>query len=222
MLRKVATYMILAISILLMIPGAALAHATVSPKTVNANTYEKFTLRVPTEKESDTVKVRVEVPEGFAVSRVKPVPGWTYQFEKGADGATLRAVVWSGGKIAPGEFQEFEFQGKSAANPGKYAFPVYQTYADGETVAWTGPSDAQKPASIVEVKAAAGAAVDEHGQEKPAAAPAPAATAPTPPAPTPATGGGGGETGTSPLTTVAAYGGLVLGAAALLVALFKR
>jgi len=212
MLRKVAAYTALIMTMLLALPAVVQAHVTVAPKAINASSYEVFTLRVPTEKESDTVKVRVEVPEGFAVSRVKPMPGWTYVMEKSADGKTVKAIAWSGGKIAPGEFQEFQFQGKSAANAGKYAFPAFQTYANGETVAWSGPSDAQTPASIVEVKATGGG-VDAHGQEKPAApaTPAPVATA-TPPV----------ETRSNPYTAAAAYGGLVLGAAALLVALLKR
>ncbi|HYF93035.1 MAG TPA: YcnI family protein [Symbiobacteriaceae bacterium] len=217
MLRKVQMYIVSCIAVLLAAPGVVWAHAVVYPKTINANSYEKFTVRVPTEKETDTVKVRVEVPEGFAVSRVKPLPGWTYEMEKSADGKVVKAIIWSGGKIAPGEFQEFEFQGKSAQSPGKYAFPIHQTYAGGQTVAWTGPSDAQTPASVVEVQAT-GAAVDDHGQQKPAAqvpnTPAPA-PAPAPAAPAAPQGG-------SPITTTAAYAGVALGAVALLVALRKR
>ncbi|MFZ5827474.1 MAG: YcnI family protein [Bacillota bacterium] len=208
MTRHSVTALTIAALLLIALAGMAGAHAVVYPKTMNANSYEKFTLRVPAEKESDTVKVRVEMPEGFTISRVKPLPGWSYEMEKDADGKTVKAITWSGGKIAPGEFQEFEFQGKTAKDAGRYAFPVWQTYADGETVAWTGPSDANTPASVVEVKAT-GAAVDAHGKEQPGT------TAPAPSEPAP----GGGA---SPLTTAAAVGGLVLGGAALVVALRKR
>jgi uncharacterized protein YcnI len=210
MFQKMMISAVATLGLLLSFPGFVQAHAVVYPKEMSANSYEKFTLRVPVEKESDTVKVRIEMPEGFTISRVKPVPGWTYAMEKGADGKTVKAITWSGGKIAPGEFQEFEFQGKTAAQPGKYAFPVYQTYADGETVAWTGPADAKTPASVVEVKAT-GAAADAHGQEKPAAQ-----VPGTPAAPAEAAKPAAGAA--HPLTTGAAYGGLLLGAAALLVA----
>jgi uncharacterized protein YcnI len=222
MLRKGFVSVAVCLAALVALPGIASAHAVVYPRTVNANSYEKFILRVPVEKESATVKVRVEMPAGFVVSRVKPLPGWTYQVEKGADN-TVKAITWSGGQIAPGEFQEFEFQGKTAANAGKYAFPVHQTYADGETVDWTGPSDAKTPASVVEVTAAAsGTTADAHGQEKPAAA-APAAQAPAAQAPaaqTPAAPPA--APATNPLTTGAAYGGLILGALALLLSLRRK
>lgn len=190
MIRRSLITLTTSMLLLIALMGVAGAHSTVFPKTVNADSYEKFTVRVPVEKESATVKVRVDMPEGFVISRVKPLAGWTYELAKGADGKAVKAITWSGGKIEPGEFQEFEFQGKSAKDPGKYAFPSYQTYADGETVAWTGPSDAKTPAPVVEVKAT-GAAVDA-------------------------------PKGANPLTTAAAYGGLLLGGAALLIALRRK
>ena len=36
---------------------------------------------------------------------------------------------------------------------GELAFPALQTYDDGEVVEWTGPPDADTPASIVEIGA---------------------------------------------------------------------
>lgn len=217
-MRQRFAALFVAVAMLLALPGVAGAHAVVFPTSMNANSYEKFTLRVPVEKESATVSIKVEVPEGFLVSRVKPLAGWTYTVEKSADGKSVKAITWSGGQILPGEFQEFEFQGKTAENPGKYAFKAYQTYADGETVNWTGPSDAKTPASVVELKAAA-AGTDAHGQEKAAqpAAQAPAETAPAPATTAPAAAGGA-----NPMTTAAAYGGLALGAIALLLALRRR
>lgn len=89
------------------------------------------------------------------------------------------------------------------------AWRAWQTYQDGSVVEWTGASDAEHPASAMDVVAPAGDA---------AAAPNPAAAAAT--APGAATGAaapaGGG------LVTFAAYGGLVLGALALVAALRKR
>lgn len=193
---------------LLGVSGVAMAHAVVYPRTTTPDSYEKFILRVPVEKESDTTQVKVEIPEGFSVSRVKPMPGWEYTVEKNAEGNTIRSIIWSGGTIKPGEFQEFEFQGKTAKEPGKYAFRAWQSYANGEVVEWTGPSDAQTPASFVELKAG-GSATDSHGHEKPAeptaAPPASAAAASSP-----------------PLTAAAAYGGLLLGGVALVISRRRR
>lgn len=195
--------------------GVASAHAVVYPKQVGPSSYEKFSLRVPSEKEIPTTQVKVEIPEGFEVSRVQPVAGWKYAFTKTGDKVT--AITWSGGEIAATEFQEFVFQGKTPKDAGKFAFRAYQTYKDGTVVEWTGASDAKTPASFVEVKAAAGgAATDAHGTAQPAAqpkAPEPAAQQPAPAAAPQASGG---------MTPIAAYGGLALGAAALAMALRRR
>ncbi len=215
MFKKGIITTLLALSSLFAMAGLASAHATVQPKSVNANSYEVFILRVPNEKTTATTQVKVEIPEGFAVSRVQPVPGWKYEFTKTADGKTVTAITFSGGKVLAGEFQDFPLSGKSAEKAGKYAWKVYQTYEDGETVAWAGPSDANTPASVMEVKAAA-ATTDDHGQPTtPAPAPAtPATPAASAPAPAPAA--------TSPITTAAAYGGLLLGAGALIIALRRK
>lgn len=213
MIRKSMRVLAYAIICVLAIAGVASAHAVVYPRTATADSFEKFSVRVPSEKESPTVKVRVEFPAEFAISRVQPVPGWTYAMEKSADGTAVTAITWSGGQIGPTELQEFVFQGKTPKNPGNYAFKIYQTYADGETVAWTGPSDAKTPASLVAIVAAP-STTDAHG----------APTAPTS-TPTPTTAAPASQpaaSGSSPWTTGAAYGGLVLGLAALVVALRRK
>lgn len=222
---------LLALAFLALVPSVASAHASVLPKAVATESYEKFTLRIPNEKNVPTVRVRVELPEGFQISRVKPMPGWAYRTEKAPNG-TLRAIEWRDGTIEAGEFQEFEFQGKTAKDPGKYAFRVLQTYGDGETVQWTGPSGSQTPAAFVEVRPGVGTA-DEHGATQsapvqagagtPAAAGgegsgrAGAAASPPVPAQSPPAGTPGGAA-----TAAAAYGGVVLAAVALILALRRR
>jgi len=146
--------------------------------------------------------------------------GWTYTTEKTVNGSSVKAIVWVDGKILPGEFQEFEFQGKSAKEAGKYAFRVLQTYADGETVAWTGPSDAKTPASIMEVLPAAPAVANEHGALNPGTASAPGT--PPPPAPAANSANSAKAVANNPLTTAAAYGGLVLGLGGVVLALRRR
>jgi len=202
-MRRVPRVLLLAFSLVLLLAGVASAHAVVYPQQAKADSYEKFALRVPTEKEVPTVKVQVQLPDGFDISRVQPLPGWTYQFDKDAAGK-VKAITWSGGEIKPTEFQEYVFQGKTPKDPGKYAFRAIQTYGDGSVVEWTGPSDAKTPASQVEITAAPAAS--------PAPAPSPAPTPAASPAAPPAAAAGG-------LTPIAAYAGLLLGAAALVLAL---
>lgn len=147
----------------------AWAHVVVGPEEVTAGDYETLTVSVPTEKEVPTTEVRVEVPDGFTLSGVQPVPGWEHDFEE--KGGLIRAVTWSGGEIGPQEFQQFLVQAQAPDEPGEYAWKAFQTYKDGSVVEWTGPADAEEPASIVAVVAGGGAeghadeggAADEHG-----------------------------------------------------------
>ena len=83
------------------------------------------------------------------VSGVQPVPGWDYSFEE--DGGLITAITWSGGQIKPKEFQQFLVQAQAPEKPGEYPWRAFQTYQDSSVVKWTGPSDAEEPASVVAV-----------------------------------------------------------------------
>lgn len=176
--------------------GVAWAHVNVSPEEVPGGGYEKLTVTVPTERDVPTTEVRVEVPEGFTVLGVLPVPGWDYEFEEEA--GEITAVTWSGGEIGPREFQEFTLQTRTPEEAGEYAWNALQTYEGGEVVEWTGPEDSEEPASVVRVAAggAESASQDAATQEASSEDLPGTATAP-----------------------IAAYGGLGVGALALAVAL---
>ncbi len=143
--------------------GVASAHVGVSPEEVPAGEYEKLVVTVPTEKEIPTTEVRVEVPEGFVVSGVQPVPGWEHEFEE--EGGVVTAVVWSGGEIGPREFQEFALQAQTPKEAGEFSWGSTQTYEDGSNVEWTGPEDSEEPAPVVLVAAASSAGEDENGAD---------------------------------------------------------
>jgi uncharacterized protein YcnI len=134
---------------MLAVSAPAWAHLVVSPEEVAAGDYTTLTVSVPTEKEVPTTKIRMEVPEGFLLSGVQPVPGWEYAFEE--DGGVITAVTWSGGEIGPREFQQFLVQARAPEEPGEHSWRAIQTYGDGSVVGWTGPPDAEEPASVVEV-----------------------------------------------------------------------
>ncbi|TQK62523.1 uncharacterized protein YcnI [Brevibacillus sp. AG162] len=153
---------------------AAQAHVNVYPKEATTGSYEKYTVRVPVEKDVNTTKVKLEFPAGVKVNSVQPIPGWSYEFEKDKDGVNT-ALVWTAteGGIKAHEFQEFTFVGANPKEEGQLAWKAYQTYANGEVVEWTGDKDSKTPASVTTIKAGVGEAGHEHGQEqKPAAAPA--------------------------------------------------
>lgn len=160
-MRKSVVSLMLALMLAFGFAGLASAHVTVQPAEVPANSYQVFTVRVPSEKEAATTQLKVAVPEGVNVSRVEPKPEWNYEFEKDADGK-VTAITWksSGAGIGATEFGEFRMQGKVAEDATELSWKAYQTYSDGETVEWTGAPDADKPASVTTVTAATG---DAHG-----------------------------------------------------------
>jgi uncharacterized protein YcnI len=148
---------------MLAMSAPAWAHVVVSPEQVTAGDYETLTVSVPTEKEIPTTEIRVEVPEGFLLSGVQPVPGWEHTFQE--DGGVVRAVTFSGGQIRPQEFQQFLVQAQAPDKPGEYPWKAFQTYEDGSVVEWVGPPDSEEPASVIEVVAS--------GSEHPRSSPQP-------------------------------------------------
>jgi uncharacterized protein YcnI len=140
---------ILGVGAMLAVSAPAWAHVVVSPEVVTAGDYETLTVSVPTEKEIPTTKIRVEVPEGFLLSGVQPVPGWEHTFQE--DGGVVTAVTFSGGEIRPREFQQFLVQAQAPEEPGEYPWKAFQTYEDGSVVEWTGRPDSEEPASVIEV-----------------------------------------------------------------------
>jgi uncharacterized protein len=173
----------------LVLPATAAAHVTVNPGEWEAGGFARFAVRVPNERtNADTTEVTVQFPENVVSASFQPVPGWTRSVEmatldepieeEGEDPITERiaSVTWSGGTIAPGEFQEFGVSFQVPETPGEeLVFPSIQTYSNGEIVRWIGPPDSDTPAPIVAVLAAeeeeaAPAAENEQAAPEPAAA----------------------------------------------------
>jgi len=66
-------------------------------------------------------------------------------------------VTWSGGKIAPGEFQDFPVSLQMPDKAGAaLTFKALQTYDNGKVVRWIGPESSQNPAPQVKLTAASG------------------------------------------------------------------
>jgi uncharacterized protein YcnI len=152
---------VLGVGAMLAVSAPASAHVVVSPEEVTAGDYETLTVSVPTEKEIPTTEIRVEVPKGFLLSGVQPVPGWEHTFEE--DGGVVTAVTFSGGEIRPREFQQFLLQAQAPEEPGEYPWKAIQSYEDGSVVEWTGPPDSEEPASVIEVVSSG----SEHPQSSP-------------------------------------------------------
>lgn len=189
-------------------------------------------MRVPNERpNADTTKVTVRLPEGLFFVSFEVKPGWkrTIRMEKLSEPVEffgeeveerVAEVSWEGGKIAPGEFDEFGISFRVPENGERLLLPALQTYSNGEVARWIAPDpEADTPAPAVEVVPAAdeqagSAAEPTTTEESTEAVEAAGAAAPE-------TGSDDGD-GRATAALVLGIGALVLGALALRVALLRR
>jgi periplasmic copper chaperone A len=141
----------------LLLAGPALAHVTVNPDSVPAGSASELTFRVPNEEvHANTVKVDVQIPTENPIAQllVRPVPGWTISVktitlakpvttDDGTFNSAVSEVIWTGGQILPGQFQDFAI----SADPlptgiSQLVFKAIQTYSNGDVVRWI---DLQQP-----------------------------------------------------------------------------
>lgn len=172
-LRRTATVAAAATALTLGLALPALAHVTVNPRTAEQGSFSKVAFRVPNERDdASTTKVEVSLPKDhpLAFVSVKPVPGWTVKVTEGKLDTPLKTeygelteavttIVWSGGKINPGEFQEFEVSmGQLPKDTDQLLFPTTQTYSGGEVVKWadapaTDGTEPEHPAPVLKLTA---------------------------------------------------------------------
>lgn len=149
------------LALALLAPAAAQAHVTLQPNEAPEGAYTVLDVRVPNESESEaTTKVAVQFPEGFGDVSYQAVPGWQVkvvhaklkkpiQTDDGPVTEGVREVIFSGGKLPPGQFQDFPL---SVQIPGKageeLTFKAVQTY-EGEVVRWIGAPETEHPAPQV-------------------------------------------------------------------------
>ncbi|WP_261303626.1 YcnI family copper-binding membrane protein [Paenibacillus andongensis] len=163
-MKKLYSILISTMLSMILLSGIASAHVSVLPSEAKQGSYEKFTVRVPNEKDIPTVKVEVKFPiDDVAISRFAQTPGWKYEAVKDASGK-ITSAIWTatGDGVLAGEFIEFETQGKVGDKATSISWKAYQTYKDGSVVEWTGAAGSDKPASVTKV--VAGAGTDSHGQ----------------------------------------------------------
>jgi uncharacterized protein YcnI len=149
----------------ILIAGIASAHVVVFPKEAIQGSYEKFTIRVPTEQDTPTVKVEVKIPETVDISRTMPLAGWKSEFTKDTNGKVI-SVIWTSTAegLSPTEFGEFNMQGKVDSAAASIVWKATQTYKDGSVVEWAGDDKSKHPAAITKIiKAPADASVAADG-----------------------------------------------------------
>jgi uncharacterized protein YcnI len=156
-LRRTAVVGSATAAAMLLFAGSALAHITVSPDSVPAGSTQVLTFHVPNEEaHADTVKVDIQIPTNHPIAQflVQPVPGWTFTVKNvtlakplvtddGSFSQAVSEVIWSGGKILPGQFQSFTISADPMpTGESQVVFKAIQTYSNGDVVRWI---DLQQP-----------------------------------------------------------------------------
>jgi uncharacterized protein YcnI len=117
--------------------GSAFAHVTISPGESSAGGSETYTMRVPTERDSATIRIEAEFPIGMAVSDFESKTGWTIESTTNAEGEVVSAV-WTGGSIPSGQAEQFSFTAQNPREATTLTWQVVQTHADGSVAEWMG------------------------------------------------------------------------------------
>ena len=205
----------------LAVPLAASAHVTVSPDSAEPGAYTTLTVNAPTESDTaSTVKVVLDLPTDTPILSVRwvPVAGWTAEttteklpkpVTSGDDTITeaVTRVTWTatGGGTPPGATQQFPLSVGPVPDVGSLRFPAHQYYSDGTVVDWTEKGeDAEHPAPTLSVRDAAPAGEHSSGtHDETVSTPQPLVRS---------------ESGTDLTARGIGIGGLIVGAAGVVVA----
>lgn len=173
------------VALVVLAAAPAWAHVTIKPGEAPAGSFATEGFQVPNERDdASTTQVEVEFPTDHPIPfvSVQPKPGWTIDVESTnldepveAEGGEITEAVskitWSGGEIAPGQFEVFNVSmGPLPTDTDQLVFKALQTYSDGEVVRWIEETPAsgeepEHPAPVLTITEATG---DEHGATEPA------------------------------------------------------
>jgi periplasmic copper chaperone A len=191
-LSRAATVAVATTAGMLLFAIPAFAHVTITPGSAQPGSAAVLTFHVPNEEASAyTTRVDMQIPTDHPIAQllVKPVAGWTISVrtitlarplvtDDGQFTQAVSEVIWSGGRIAPGQFQDFSL----SADPlpqgvSQLAFKTIQTYSNGDVVRWIdvpqpGQAEPDHPAPVLTLTAGAtgtGGAAGSAGTATPAA-----------------------------------------------------
>ena len=135
--------------------GVARAHVSLEQSSAIAGSYQKLTFRVGHGCQgSATHTIAVTLPDGLASAKPMPKTGWAIA------ASSPREVIWKGGPLPDGWFDEFSMMVKLPDTAGKYYFKVAQLCENGR-MDWAelpGATAVTMPAPSLDVLPAAGPA----------------------------------------------------------------
>ena len=143
---------VFALVIALVCAQLALAHIRIYPNESMVGAREKYTMRVPNEKQVGSSKIEGVFPPELQVYDFEFKPGWKIDFKKDDKGKIIGAT-WTG-KIQPYEFVEFGMLGINPKEGSSLTWKFIQYYDDGTKEEFIGPVGSRLPAPVVNLKPA--------------------------------------------------------------------
>jgi uncharacterized protein YcnI len=158
---KVLTVLAGCAALLIVVAAPASAHVTTDPDSAPKGGEITLGFRVPNEEGSaNTVQVEVDFPTDHPILgiAVEPLAGWTskvtnkqlnppVQTDDGPVAEAVSQIVWSGGPIQPGQFEEFKVLAQQLPKDvDQVVFKVLQTYSNADVVRWIDPVQPGQPA----------------------------------------------------------------------------
>jgi uncharacterized protein YcnI len=137
--------LLVAMTIVVLIADSALAHVTVWPQQSRAGMSERYTVRVPAERNVPTISIELEVPAAVTVTGILAPAGFAYETKR--QGNRIATITWKQ-QIKPGEIGEFVFFARNPA-ASEVVWKAHQRYADGQVEDWVGPPGDRRPAPVV-------------------------------------------------------------------------
>jgi uncharacterized protein YcnI len=158
----------LAIGAVVVMAGPAWAHVSISPPSAPKGSDAVLSFNVPNESEdASTTEVAIVFPTDHPIAEaaVLPIAGWTatvatvkvdqpIQTDEGEVTEAVSRVTWTGGKIDPGQFQQFTVSVGLPDDADELVFKALQSYSDGSKVSWIeeetpGGAEPEHPAPVL-------------------------------------------------------------------------
>ena len=154
----------------LAVPLGASAHVTIGTDQADPGSYPVIDFKVPTESATaTTAAIDITLPQDtpFGYVAYVPVAGWDVQLVRETADSAVTHVIWTaqpGHEITAEQYGIFPVLLGGVPDTGSVILAVSQTYSDGSVVDWadTG-ADAEHPAPILYVNDEP--AADENGSD---------------------------------------------------------
>jgi uncharacterized protein YcnI len=171
--RRVLVAGAVATAAVVILATPAFAHVTVSPEEAVKGSDAVLTFNVPNEMDNaNTSQLEISFPTDhpIAAADVLPIPGWTAKVnmvavskpiktDSGSVSEAVGSIIWTGGAIEPGQFQQFTVSVGLPDDASSLVFKALQTYSDGQVVRWieltpAGGEEPEHPAPVLTLTAA--------------------------------------------------------------------